>query len=560
MRVNCEGLVVDVLSARRVRGKERAIDYARLYQYGVFGGGLAGALIVIAAYPPARASDYVLAIIVVALVALGRTIEFRISSTSSSHLGTPALLAGALLLEPSLALLAVGLGIVVNEIALRGSRATLFNIGQSLIQVLVAVGVLQLVSWNPTSPDIDRPLHMAAAISAGVLAIGASIGLVGIRNWIANGGNFLRTIWGVMGAGHREIYLLDFSKVCIGIIAALLVSWTPLFIIFLLVPVATMSRAISRGGDLHKKLEISLHETEHNLAEAQRLARLGSWEWDPSSRRVSWSDQIYEILELAPGALRPSMAGMRRMLPQTDCDKFERIIAQVIEQRGAADLDHEIIHPDGELRYVSHRITWLESESGAGGRLVGTMHDITDRKRLEIRLRYQAYHDGLTGLPNREYLLDQLQECLAFSRCRAVIFVDLDFFKTINDSHGHETGDAVLVEVARRLSQTVGREDFVARLSGDEFTVLVSMAGPPHRVERLTTELLRVLRLPLEIDGATLQIDASAGLVYVADHHHVPSDILSEADKALYRAKGDGRGRVAIHSIPDTPDTVSASA
>jgi len=538
--------------------KGRPINPTRVYQFFVFGSALASAAVVTITASPGGSGDLALAAIVCALVALGRTFEFRISATSSSHLGTPALLAGAMMLPPFTAILAVGLGIILNETLHRNRRATIFNIGQSIYQTLVAVGVLRLVGWDPAQPEFDAPLQLAGAISAGVLAIGVSVVLVGLRSWLDRGGSLPATIWDVMGGFNREIYLLDISKICFGIIAALLADWTPLFVVFLIVPVATMSRAIKRGGDLSKRLEIALDETENSLAEAQRLANLGSWEWILSGHGMTWSDQLYEILGLQRGDTSPTLSDIYRMLPLADRNRLEQTIERVRRHHTSAEFDHEIIHPDGDLRYVSHRISWVGADARGGERLVGTLHDITERKRLELRLRYQAYHDGLTGLPNREFLIDHLQESLASGRCQAVIFVDLDFFKSINDNHGHETGDIVLIEVGRRLRRTVGPGDFVGRLSGDEFTVLVGPQGGAGRVEPLASEILRSLREPVIVGDLALRIGASAGVVYVTSQHTTPSDLLREADMALYAAKGAGRGRISAHAAP--PDSLPASA
>lgn len=538
--------------------KDRPINPTRIYQLVVFVSALASVSVVTFNASLSGSDDLALAAIICAMVALGRNLEFRISAASSSHLGTPALLAGAMMLPPVLAIFAVGLGVVLNELVHRNRRATLFNIGQSIYQVLVAVGFLHLIGWNPVRPDFDAPLQVAGAVAAGHLAIGVSILLVGLHTWFDRGGSALAAIGAVMGAGNREIYLLDVSKVCIGIIAALLVDWTPLFLFFLLVPVATMSRAIKRGGDLSMRLEIALDETENSLAEAQRLANLGSWEWVLSGHGMTWSDQLYAILGLERGDTSPTLNDICQMLPLPDRNRLEQIIGQVRHHHTSVEFDHEIIHPDGELRYVSHRISWVAADARASERLVGTLHDITERKHLELRLRYQAYHDGLTGLPNREYFVDRLQESLASGRCRAVVFIDLDYFKTINDTHGHEAGDIVLIEVGRRLRQAVGAGDFVARLSGDEFTILAGNQGDAGRVERMAHEILRNLRQPVIVGDLTLQIDASAGVVYVTPHHASPSDVLREADMALYAAKGDGRGRVAVYPRPSGSLVASA--
>jgi diguanylate cyclase (GGDEF)-like protein len=204
------------------------------------------------------------------------------------------------------------------------------------------------------------------------------------------------------------------------------------------------------------------------------------------------------------------------------------------------------------VRHVHHALAWAPADERVGDRLVGTMLDITDRKQLELQLRYQAYHDGLTGLPNRELFLERLSDCLTVGRgmdnAKGVIFLDLDYFKQINDRFGHETGDLVLIEVARRLQRHTSPCDTVARLSGDEFTILVCNEGAENRIVELAGEILRAVQKPVLVHGEAIPMTASAGLVYITERHQTPSDVLSEADNALYRAKGSGRNRVSVES------------
>src|SRR5690606_3266712 len=169
----------------------------RIYQLVVFVSALASVSVVTFNASLSGSDDLALAAIICAMVALGRNLEFRISAASSSHLGTPALLAGAMMLPPVLAIFAAGLGVVLNELVHRNRRATLFNIGQSIYQVLVAVGFLHLIGWNPVRPDFDAPLHVAGAVAAGHLAIGVSILLVGLRTLFDRGGSALAAIWAV---------------------------------------------------------------------------------------------------------------------------------------------------------------------------------------------------------------------------------------------------------------------------------------------------------------------------------------------------------------------------
>ncbi len=499
-------------------------------------------------HSPMLNADLLLALFIVLLVVAGRSIDIRISGAGSTHMGTPALLVGVLLLNPTLAVLAVGVGAAVSEVIKRSSRDRLvFNIGQGTIQALLALGILRLAGWNPIEHNFESPLMLGAIFVAGMVAITASAWMVSIRVSIETD----RPLWPifveVMFGGDSKLYLIDLSKISFGLIAAMLITWTPLHILLIIIPLATMSKAIMRGNDLRQRLEKALYETEASLAEAQQLAKLGSWEWELSNRYMRWSEQVFEITGLESDGALVSLGDLRRLLRRPDRMKLEQTVCRLVETHGTAEFDHEVVRADGSVRYVHHVFAWAPADDRAGDRLVGTLLDITERKQLELALRFQAYHDGLTGLPNREFFLERLVDYLTISRERdgnkGVIFLDLDHFKEINDRFGHRAGDAVLVEVARRLEQLIGPRETLARLSGDEFTVLVCNQHDEHHIVRLAADLLNAVQQPIHVDGTAIPITASAGLVYITERHKTPSDVLSEADRALYRAKDLGRNR-----------------
>lgn len=523
----------------------------------MFGAALAALIALAVLRPPGGGSDLLLALFVGVLVLAGRSVDFRISNAGSTHMGTPALLVGVLLLDPTLAVLAVAIGATVSDALQRSSLSrTLFNAGQGTMQAFLALGVLHLAGWDAAAPNFDDPFMLAVIAIAGSLAITASALLVSIAASIESGRPLTQVFVEVMIGGNSKLYLIDLSKICFGIIAAMLISWTPVHVLLIVIPLATMSHAIARSLSLSRRLEKALHETEDSLADAQSMAKLGSWEWELSSRYMRWSDQVFEITGLEQSGALVSLGDLRGLLRIPDRAKLERAVGRVLETHSTEEFDHEIRRADGSVRYVHHVMAWVAADERAGDRLVGTLLDITERKHLELELRHQAYHDGLTGLPNRELFLERLADCLSVARGsdpeKGVIFLDLDFFKQINDRFGHEAGDAVLVEIAHRLQRHVEPRDTVARLSGDEFTVLVCNKGSENRIVSLAGELLRAIQRPVHVYGESIPMTASAGLVYITERHQTPSDVLREADNALYRAKGAGRNRLSVQS-PD-PD------
>ena len=196
-------------------------------------------------------------------------------------------------------------------------------------------------------------------------------------------------------------------------------------------------------------------------------------------------------------------------------------------------------------------LCWLQASSvqdagGERGHYVAVLSDITDQKRAEQELRYLANYDTLTSLPNRTLLSERLSRAIVRARRNgsriAVLFLDLDRFKDINDSLGHAAGDRILRAAAARLQQTVGDEHTVARLGGDEFTVILENIDTAEQADQVARELIIAFDQPLDFDGRhDVSISPSIGISLYPDHAHAPTDLLKHADTAMYQAKAAGR-------------------
>jgi diguanylate cyclase (GGDEF)-like protein/PAS domain S-box-containing protein len=202
---------------------------------------------------------------------------------------------------------------------------------------------------------------------------------------------------------------------------------------------------------------------------------------------------------------------------------------------------------DGAWRYVESTLTNSLDDPYVRGVVLNT-RDVTQRKTLEERLRHQAFHDSLTHLPNRALLLDRMKIALARraheERSLAVVLLDLDGFKGVNDSLGHAAGDELLIQVAERLAECVRAADSVARLGGDEFAFLLEeMHGPD--AEYVADRILAALSMPFIIDGKEIFIRASIGIVVSSAGERSPEELLRDADVAMYAAKGEGKNRFA---------------
>ncbi|MDB9313011.1 EAL domain-containing protein [Spirulina sp. CS-785/01] len=210
------------------------------------------------------------------------------------------------------------------------------------------------------------------------------------------------------------------------------------------------------------------------------------------------------------------------------------------------------------IRTCSGHYIWLETltkaivdEVGNVVHLQTTSRDVSDRIKAELQLKHDALHDGLTGLPNRNLLMERLD--LALKRAKrsptfqfAVLFLDLDHFKVVNDSLGHITGDELLLEVANLLCEFIRDTDLAARLGGDEFVILLEEIQGIERAIKISERILAALRSPLQVTDREVFTSTSIGIVMQTPNHHQAEDILRDADLAMYRAKQRGRGRYAI--------------
>ena len=238
------------------------------------------------------------------------------------------------------------------------------------------------------------------------------------------------------------------------------------------------------------------------------------------------------------------------LLTADDGQEVERLLGEARRGRPVARHETTRVHCDGSTIEVSLTMSPVYDRAGSITGASSIAHDITQRKRIEAELAHQALHDRLTGLPNRVLLNDRLDHALA--RCErrgqqvVVLFLDLDSFKVVNDTCGHSAGDAVLVEVARRLREAVRPSDTVARFGGDEF-VIVSEDGDPHHGAILGRRIAEVLEDPFETAEVLSVPSASIGAV-IGGAGDTAEGLLKKADLAMYEAKHRGRGRVeAFH-------------
>jgi diguanylate cyclase (GGDEF)-like protein/PAS domain S-box-containing protein len=288
--------------------------------------------------------------------------------------------------------------------------------------------------------------------------------------------------------------------------------------------------------------EEALKNSRATLAEAQQLAHLGSWSMDFASGDVVWSEEIYRIYGLTEGVDKP--VPFSQYDHPDDAPTVHRATEESKRLREPFAIDHRILRRDGSVRWVQERGDFFFDRNGAPLRSVGTMTDITERKEAEQQLARHAHYDSLTELPNRTLLTDRLNQAIAYSdrhkRPTAVLFLDLDRFKNVNDTLGHSIGDLLLKAVAGRLKRSVRAVDCVARLGGDEFIIVLTDLPNSQAAMKIAQKIVNETGRSYVVSGHELFTTASIGIsMYPADGHDVET-LLRNSDTAMYKAKERG--------------------
>jgi diguanylate cyclase (GGDEF)-like protein len=236
---------------------------------------------------------------------------------------------------------------------------------------------------------------------------------------------------------------------------------------------------------------------------------------------------------------------VRAFLPERIALLFEGAIAQVIRNQAPASLEYSLI--------LSQRKTFFEARlvPGQNRQVLGIIRNISDRKQLEAQLLYDALHDPLTRLPNRTLFMDRVEMAMCRARRHvehlyAVLFIDLDHFKLINDRWGHGVGDQLLMAIAEVLRQCIRAGDTVARLGGDEFTILLDDIKALEEVQTVAGRIQERLKAPISINETAILAGVSIGIVLGSSRYTQSADLLRDADIALYQAKANGKGCYAI--------------
>jgi diguanylate cyclase (GGDEF)-like protein/PAS domain S-box-containing protein len=298
--------------------------------------------------------------------------------------------------------------------------------------------------------------------------------------------------------------------------------------------------------------EAALQASEERYALAARGANDGLWDWDLERGEIYLSPRWKEMLGETEEAIgRRPTEWFERVHPE-DRDRLGMEIVAHLEGLSAhLESEHRVRHKDAGWRFMLCRGLAVRDELGKATRVAGSMTDITRHRAMQEQLVHDAFHDILTGLPNRALFMDRLGRAVQRSRRHeddgfAVLVLDLDRFQVVNDGLGHTVGDLLLTRIATRLQGVVRPEDTVARLGGDEFALLVEHVEDVSDATRVAERIAEALAQPLDLDGREVFTTATVGIAVSATGYDRPADVLRDADTALYRAKAQAPGRYAV--------------
>jgi diguanylate cyclase (GGDEF)-like protein/PAS domain S-box-containing protein len=290
--------------------------------------------------------------------------------------------------------------------------------------------------------------------------------------------------------------------------------------------------------------------------ERRALALTGAgdmiWDWDVSADKVFTSPETEHALGLKRGALDGPAVRWLDVLHPLDRDRFRAALDGVLEQRrGRLVQDFRLRTPDGHYLWFALKARPVVGSDGEVVRLVGTLTDVTEFKTAEERLLHDSVHDNLTGLPNRQLFLDRLESVLAFAKADTsikptVIVIDLDRFKQVNDSVGMAVGDSILLTLARRLARLLKPQDTLARIAGDQFSLILLSEKEPARIIAFAETLRKALRAPITFNDREIFLTASIGIALADSQPNRNEEVLKDAELAMYHSKRIGGDRIEV--------------
>ncbi len=333
------------------------------------------------------------------------------------------------------------------------------------------------------------------------------------------------------------------------------------------------------------EINLSLLSSEASLNKAQKIAKIANWNYNPAEKDFKWSDTINDLLEIGPTQKKQlTLQDFLGCIPEKEKNIVLKAIESCLFNHFNFELEHGVIANNGEQKIISHLGNIIKNDANEVIDCIGTLQDITERRHSESRIRTLAYYDSLTGLMNRESFLTVLDKILIsnhrYNLFSALLFIDLDDFKRVNDTLGHVFGDLLLCEIAERLkacvrtaeqeieyetehqkllqkttSDTVFRVNSVdinrfdlGRLGGDEFIIFLTDIRNQSLTSSVAKRLLKALETPFYLDGHELYVTFSIGIAISPDDGDSIQTLLKNADTAMYNAKANGKNNFQFYA------------
>jgi diguanylate cyclase (GGDEF)-like protein/PAS domain S-box-containing protein len=298
-----------------------------------------------------------------------------------------------------------------------------------------------------------------------------------------------------------------------------------------------------------KTVEIALKEKAEALSEAQAIGKIGNWGYRLGAESLTWSNEVLRIMGFEPGSFDPKLDTVRKMYLDDSLARLGEAQKRVLRDRTVEAVDIRARCGDGRIADIT---IVSKAEVDAAGNVigfVGTIQDITARKQAERELEKLAFYDPLTALANRALFRRSIERHVRMSEERffssALLLLDLDRFKEVNDTLGHAAGDELLTIVAERLQRNLPRDAFIARLGGDEFALILPDADEAA-ARAIAGRVIELFEQPILLKAGEVNIGTSIGVALIPQDGSTPEDLIRHADLALYRAKDDGRNRMEL--------------
>ncbi len=333
------------------------------------------------------------------------------------------------------------------------------------------------------------------------------------------------------------------------------------------------------------EINLSLLLSETRLTKAQKIAKMANWEYVLAEQSFQWSDTIYDLLEISRvKGRRMGLDGFINRIPGEEAAGVRQAIEQCIENNINFELEHNVVTGGGNQKIISHLGSVIKNDANEIVDYIGTLQDITERRNKENKIRALAFYDSLTGLMNRESFLTALDKIFSsnehYDLLSALLFIDLDDFKRVNDTLGHEIGDLLLCEVSERLKKCVRTAEQekeyqtdnnrqvsnpipdgvfqiktsdikrfdLARLGGDEFTVFLADIPNEDAASSVAKRLLNALEKPFDLDGYEVYVTFSIGIAISPNDGDNIQTLLKNADTAMYSAKANGKNNYQYYA------------